>query len=134
MPRLSVFFVRASLIHLLLGFTFGGLLLADKGVMISPWIWVLLPVQIELTFIGWMAQLAVGIAFWILPRFSSAAPRGDERWSWGTFFLLQAGIGCVVLQSLFWGQWLSFTGRILEAFALAAFVIGNWQRVKPFRV
>ena len=36
MPRLSVYFVRASLIYLVLGFTFGGLLLANKGVMISP--------------------------------------------------------------------------------------------------
>jgi hypothetical protein len=131
MPRLSVYFVRASLIYLVLGTTFGGLLLANKGVMISPWIWALLPVHIEFMFIGWMIQLAVGIAFWILPRFSKNPPRGDERWSWGTLILLNTGIVCIVLQSLFGLQWLSFIGRILEALALSAFVIGNWKRVKP---
>jgi hypothetical protein len=131
MPRLSVYFVRASLIYLVLGFTLGGLLLANKGVMISPLIWALLPIHIEFTFIGWMIQLAIGIAFWILPRFSRSPIRGDERWSWGALILLNAGIGFVVLQSLFGLHWLSFIGRILEAFALAAFVIGNWKRVKP---
>ena len=131
MPRLSVYFVRASLVYLVLGFTFGGLLLANKGVMLSPWIWALLPVHIEFMFIGWMIQLAIGIAFWILPRFSKGPLRGNERWSWGTLILLNAGILCIVLQSLFGLQWFSFIGRILEAFALTAFVIGNWKRVKP---
>ncbi len=131
MPRLSVYFVRASLIYLILGFTLGGLLLANKGVMISPLIWALLPIHIEFTFVGWMVQLAIGIAFWILPRFSKSPIRGDERWSWGAFILLNAGIICVVLQSLFGLHWLSFIGRIFEALALTAFVIGNWKRVKP---
>jgi len=131
MPRLSVYFVRASLIYLVLGFTFGGLLLANKGVMISPWIWALLPVHIEFTFIGWMIQLVIGIAFWILPRFSNRPPRGNVLWSWSTLILLNAGILCIVLQSLFDLQWFSFIGRILETLALTAFVIGNWKRVRP---
>jgi hypothetical protein len=136
MPRLSVYFVRASLIYLVLGFTFGGLLLANKGVMFSPFIWALLPGHIEFTFIGWMVQLAIGIAFWILPRFAQRESplRGNESWSWGTLILLNAGILCIVLQSLFGLQWLSFIGRILEAIALISFVIGNWKRVRPFSV
>ena len=131
MPRLSVYFVRASMVNLILGFTFGGFLLANKGILISPSIWALLPIHIEFTFIGWMIQLAIGIAFWILPRFSDEHPRGNESWSWGTFILLNTGITCIVLQSLFGVQWLSFTGRIFEALALISFVIGNWRRVKP---
>jgi hypothetical protein len=134
MPRLSVYFVRASLIYLVLGFTFGGLLLANKGVTLSPFIWALLPAHIEFTFIGWMVQLALGVAFWILPRFSKRPLRGNESWSWSTFILLNAGILCIVLQSLFGLQWFSFIGRILEALALTAFVIGNWKRVRPFSV
>jgi hypothetical protein len=131
MPRLSVYFVRASLIYLVLGFTFGGLLLANKGVMISPFIWALLPIHIEFLFIGWMIQLAIGIAFWILPRFSKGPLRGNERWSWSTFILLNAGILCIVLQSLFGLQWFSVLGRVLETLALTAFAIGNWKRVRP---
>ncbi|MBL8103356.1 MAG: hypothetical protein JNM02_12550 [Anaerolineales bacterium] len=131
MPRLSVYFVRASLVYLILGFTFGGFLLANKGIMLSPMIWSFLPIHIEFTFIGWMVQLAIGIAFWILPRFSSNTPRGNENWTWGTFILLNIGIICIVLQSLFNTQPLSFIGRVLEVLAFAAFVIGNWKRVKP---
>jgi len=131
MPRLSVYFVRASLIYLAVGFTFGGLLLANKGVLISPLIWMLLPIHIEFLFVGWLIQLAIGIAFWILPRFSQGASRGDERWSWAAFALINIGILIVVLQSLFGVQWLIFFGRSLEIFGLIAFVIGNWKRVKP---
>ena len=42
MPRLSVWFVRFSLIHLFLGFTIGGLILANKGIPFAPWVWNLL--------------------------------------------------------------------------------------------
>lgn len=131
MPRLSAYFVRASLIYLLLGFTFGGLLLANKGVMILPIIWMLLPIHIEFAFMGWMVQLAMGVAFWILPRFSNGPPRGNERLSWLAFLFMNAGILFVTLQSLFGAQWFTFAGRILEILGLAAFAIGNWKRVKP---
>lgn len=133
MPRLSVFFVRASLIYLLLAFTFGGLILANKGVMISARIWALLPLHIEFAFVGWMFQLAMGVAFWILPRFSSSAtPRGNESWSWVAFVLVNAGIALVVLQTLLGRQWLLLVGRGLELLGLLAFAVGNWKRIKPF--
>lgn len=131
MPRLSVIFVRTSLIYLAAGFTFGGLLLANKGVFISPLIWMLLPTHIEFLMMGWLVQLAMGMAFWILPRFSQGAPRGNERWSWAALIFLNIGILLAVLQSLTGAQWLMFFGRVLETLGLAAFVIGNWKRVKP---
>lgn len=131
MPRLSVYFVRASLIYLLLGFTFGGLMLANKGVMISPMIFALLPLHIEFAFVGWMVQLTMGIAFWILPRFSHGTPRGNEQLSWLAFLLINAGLFFVLLQSLSANEWLSPAGRILEALSLAVFAIGNWKRIKP---
>lgn len=130
MPRLSVYFVRASLIYLLIGFTFGGLLLANKGIMISPVIWALLPIHIELAFVGWMIQLAMGIAFWILPRFSRGSPRGDERLSWLAFVFVNTGILFVALQ-ISETPWLAFAGRILETMGLIAFAMGNWKRIKP---
>lgn len=134
MPRLSVYFIRASLIYLLLGFTFGGLLLANKGVMISPAIWALLPIHIEFAFAGWMIQLAMGVAFWILPRFSSGLPRGDERLSWLALLCINIGILCVVLQGLFGINWSAFTGRVLEMLGLLLFAVGNWGRIKAHGV
>ncbi len=133
MPRLSVFFVRAALIYLLLAFTFGGLLLVNKGIMISARIWALLPLHMEFAFVGWMFQLAMGVAFWILPRFSSSpTPRGNEDWSWAAFILVNIGIAFIVLQVLLEEQWLFLAGRGIELLGLFAFAIGNWKRVKPF--
>jgi hypothetical protein len=132
MPRLSIYFVRASLIHLLFGFTVGGLMLANKGVMISPSIWALLPLHIEFAFIGWMIQLAMGVAFWILPRFPKGPPRGEERLSWAALLLVNLGILFVVLDVLFTQPLLTFSGRLLEAAGLLTFVTGNWKRIKPF--
>lgn len=131
MPRLSVYFIRASLIYLLLGLTVGGVLLVNKGTMFMPMVWAFLPVHIEFSFTGWMVQLALGVAFWILPRFSTHPIRGNERLSWISFFFLNAGIWLVILQSLAGSNWLTFTGRVFEVFAVVLFVIGNWKRVKP---
>jgi hypothetical protein len=130
MPRLSVYFIRASLIYLLVGFAFGGLLLANNGIMISPAIWALLPIHIEFAFVGWMIQLAMGVAFWILPRFPRGSPRGDERLSWLALILVNLGIFLVMLQGPGL-QWLSVAGRAIETMAVILFVIGNWKRIKP---
>ena len=79
MPRLSAWFIRASLIYLLLGFAFGALILAQKGISYYPLVWNLFPIHMEFLLIGWFAQLAMGVAFWILPRFSSGQPRGNVK-------------------------------------------------------
>jgi hypothetical protein len=131
MPRLSVYFVRASLVYLALGLTVGGLLLANKGVMFLPAIWAWLPAHIEFSFVGWMIQLALGIAFWILPRFPTHPIRGNEQWSWSTFFLLNLGIWFVVLQIAVPVEWLSLAGRVLELLGVGLFAVGNWRRIKP---
>lgn len=131
MPRLSVWFVRAALIYLTLGFTFGGLMLANKGVPIHPLIWRLLPSHIEFLLFGWTIQLAFGVAFWILPRWRTQ--RGNVRPAWAAFLLLNGGIWLVVAGSWFnWPAWTLVSGRLLETAAVAAFAWHAWPRVKPW--
>ncbi len=132
MPRISRWFVRTSLIYLALGSTFGALLLADKGVSVWPLIWLALPWHMEFLLLGWMVQLAMGVAFWILPRFSSGPPRGNEFWIWLAYVCLNTGIAMIILQTWMRTEWLPVAGRFLEAAAVLLFVIGNWRRVKPF--
>ena len=134
MPRLSVYFIRASLIYLLLGFTFGALLLANKGLMHSPAIWMLLPIHIEFDLVGWLVQLAMGVAFWILPRFSKGSARGNEELSWFAFILINAGILLVVANGMFETDGLMLIGRVSETLALILFAFGNWRRIKPHGV
>lgn len=134
MPRLSVWFVRFSLIHLFLGFTIGGLILANKGIPFAPWVWNLLPAHMEFLLLGWMVQLAMGVAFWILPRFKSNPPRGNVNLIWGTLVLLNVGIVMVVIQPLISMSWLALAGRFLETSSVLLFVLSSWQRVKPIEV
>ncbi|MFN8404709.1 MAG: hypothetical protein U0V48_14310 [Anaerolineales bacterium] len=88
---------------------------------------VVLPLHIEFAFIGWMVQLAMGVAFWILPRLSHGSPRGNEKFIWAAFALLNTGIFLVVIQNLFGVNGSAFIGRIMELLGLAAFAAGNWN-------
>lgn len=131
MPRLSVWFVRAALIYLGLGFTFGGLLLANKGVLLHPLLWRLLTAHIEFLLFGWTLQLAFGVAFWILPRWQTQ--RGDVRPAWAALLLINVGIWLVTLAGwLDWPTWSLAFGRLLEATAVIAFAIHAWPRIKPW--
>jgi hypothetical protein len=131
MPRLSAWFVRAALIYLGLGFTFGGLLLANKGFALHPLTWRLLPAHIEFLLFGWTLQLIFGVAFWILPRWQTQ--RGDVRPAWVALLLVNAGVWLVVLTGwLNWPAWSMLAGRLLEAAAVAAFAAHAWPRVKPW--
>lgn len=132
MPLLTRLSVRLALLYLTLGATLGALLLIHKGLTIMPWAWSLLPVHIEVMFIGWMTQFALGMAFWILPRFSGRQPRGEERWNWAAFVFLNLGLGFTCLASLGVLRAPLWIGRGLQGLGLLCFLIGNWRRVYPF--
>ena len=134
MPRLSYLFIRASLVYLVLGFTLGGLILTNKSIPFAPFIWALLPAHIEFLTLGWLTQLALGVAFWILPRLASNTPRGNERWSWTAFVLVNLGIALNIASPYVGLTWLGLSARILQAIGVAAFAIGNWQRIYPLKI
>jgi hypothetical protein len=129
-PRLSCWFIRAALIYLALGFTLGSLLLFHKGVPLHPLVWRLLPAHIEFLLLGWTAQLALGVAFWILPRFGGS--RGDERPAWAAFVLLNAGVWLAGAgASLAAPGVIPFLGRAAEVGAAVAFAVHAWPRIRP---
>lgn len=131
MPRLSVLMIRAALLYLGVGFLFGGLLLFNKGIPFAPILWRLLPVHIDLLIFGWMMQLALGVAFWIVPRFSTA-PRYGRVWL--------AALACALLNAgtllSVAGQWsgshlLQLGGRVSLLLAGISFVLHILPRIKP---
>lgn len=132
MPRLTVWFLRTALIYLAGGFTFGALLLFHKGVPLDVAVWRLLPLHIEFVLIGWTAQLAMGVAFWILPRLIRGPARGNERLIWIAYGAFNIGVLLAATSQLVagWG-WGLFVGRLLELAAVALFAAGIWPRVKP---
>lgn len=132
MPRLSVWFVRASFIYLVLGLFFGALILMEKGFALYALIWNLLPFHMEFLLIGWLIQLAMGVAFWIIPRFSRGASRGPEHLVWFSFAFLNAGILLTATQ--LWFPSMLIIGRIAEVVAWILYIIGSWKRIKPHGV
>jgi hypothetical protein len=129
MPRLSVWTIRAALVHLGLGFTFGALMLTNKGLPVAPVFWRLLPIHIEMLMVGWLIQLAMGVAFWILPRWNTSR---------GTVWPVTAGViglntGILVIAGSAWFGWSPgwLIGRGLEMAAVIGFAIHIWPRVKP---
>jgi hypothetical protein len=133
MPRVSVWFVRMSLIALLLGVTSGAVILGAKGVGATEAVMFLLPAHIELVLVGWMLQLAMGVAQWILPRFGARGPARGSQAAWIAFGALNMGVLCLVATAMASGalaQGLRWGGRVAEAAAVGAFLTSVWSRVR----
>lgn len=131
MPGLSRWMVKFALGYLSLGFTLGGLLLANKGVPLHPALWLTLPAHQEFLLTGWMVHLALGVAFWILPRFSQEPRRGNTKFAWAGWILLNLGIWTISLSPLVPGwAWMPLIGRLLQACGGLAFALHAWPRVK----
>jgi len=133
MPKLSRWMIRTALGYLAAGFFLGALLLAKKAYPELPVSYKLLPVHTELLIFGWTLQLVMGVAYWILPRFSSARPRGPEWPVLLAIFLLNGGVLLVLLAELSPASpGLLIFGRIMEAGSAIAFALHAWPRVKAF--
>lgn len=131
MPRLTVWMVRAALLHLGAGFTFGALMLFNKGTPVNGMIWQLLWPHVELVLLGWTLQLGMGVAFWIMPRFSGPRRYGRVWLGWAAFGLLNAGVLVVIGGLLAGTDGLIALGRALEVLAAGAFALHLWPRIKP---
>ncbi len=131
MPKLARWYVRAALLYFALGATYGALILFNKGVPL-PWpVWRWLPAHIEIMLFGWLLQFAMGVGFWIFPRFWRS--RGNEKPAWLAFWLLNAGV-CLLVFSPAAGRFgglAAFAGRLAETGAVGAFILHAWPRIKP---
>lgn len=130
MPPLSTYFVRLAFTHLTIGFTIGALMLANKGVPFAGWLWRLRPAHIEILLVGWLIQLALGVSFWITPRFWEKPARGNVTGAWLALFLLNAGVLLVSTTTFFGLQtYFVLAGRLLECAAAVAFALHLWPRI-----
>lgn len=139
MPRLSCWFIRLALIYLGVGVLGGGLILSAKGYpAVLGWSWLLLPAHIELLIVGWLIQLTMGMAYWILPRLDGAGNRGRPVLAWASLIMLNAGVtgtATLLLTRAIFPQagmdLLLIPAALLHPLALAAFVGHAWPRVRP---
>ena len=130
MTRASMIIVRLSLAYLVVGTTIGSLLLGLKGWPVVNDLLVLRPLHFEFLLFGWMVQLAIGVASWILPKIAS---RSGTTALTASVVLLNAGIWSAALGDTVDLAVLLFTGRALQMAAIGTFAWYIWPRVRSFR-
>lgn len=134
MPPLSRIMIRAALINGWLGMTLAALLLINKGLpgVLPGNLWRWLPVHMNMLLVGWMVQLAMGVAYWIMPRLH-LSERGRVQFAIAAGILLNIGVWVHGLAILLRG-WIGWqaAGLILETSAVATFIFHVYPRIKTF--
>jgi hypothetical protein len=132
-PFLSVLLVRTALCWLAAGAAMGALLLASKALPLPGEVFRLFHVHSEAVLVGWMVQFAMGVAWWILPKFPRLPERGPAAPVWAAWLLLNAGVLLAgVGRSLGAPDGVVMAGRSAELLAAAAFAAAAWPRIKAF--
>ena len=134
MPKLSVWMVRSSLVCMGIGFLFGSLVLHHKGVPIFLWSWRLLPPHIEFMIFGWTVQLAMGIGFWILPRFPQGDRYGNTLLGWVAFALFDIGLLAGAWAGYAANAAMQAAGRGVMLVGVLVYIWVMWPRIRAFGV
>ena len=137
MPRLSVLMIRSALLHFVVGWALGAAILWQKGLGGWPTAWNALPLHLHMALIGWIGQLALGMAYWIAPRFVRATTaqgnfvqsRGREGLAWTGAALINAS----TLAALLAGPAGIEVGAGIALLGVMAFALHLWARIKPYR-
>lgn len=135
MPRVSRWLVRSALMALLLGLATLAAIAARPVAGLPAWVVLLGPAALHLLTVGWLTQMVFGVALWMFPRASAAAPRGSERLGWLAWTGLNVGLALRVV-----AEPLALTGQplpgllilsaLLQFLAALAFVVNIWPRVR----
>lgn len=144
MPKLSRIMIRLAFLHCWVGFGLATLLISRKGLpeqfdsaLWQSYIWQWLPAHVDMLLLGWMVQLSMAVAYWILPRLAGT---GSERGRFGfavtAATLLNIGIvifaGAVLLAAWYpdW-LWVQSVGLTLQLLAIMAYGVHAWPRIRP---
>jgi hypothetical protein len=132
MPTITRWLVKTSLVMLVAGLALG-VYLYLPGASVGG----LFPLYLHLLTFGWLTQLIIGIALWMLPKYTLERPRGDERLNWLIYLCLNLGL---VLRALFeplpptalppWRGLGLVAAALLQWLAGMLFILQAWPRVK----
>ncbi|SMO47863.1 cbb3-type cytochrome c oxidase subunit I [Fodinibius sediminis] len=133
MPTVSRWMIRASLVYLLAGFIIGAAILISKAYPSYSSVWSLLPIHIEMSIFGWIIQLTMGTAYWILPRYLKGTARGNPTTARIMVIIFNAGILVNVFSFMnILPSTAIVLGRLLEVLAVILFIALHWQRAVSY--
>ena len=135
MPLPSRWMIRGSFFYLLVGFFLGAILLFNKAYPFYPQVWTLLAIHIEVLIFGWIIQLTLGTAYWILPKNITKQPRKIKKLALAMATLLNGGILLNISDHIlrFW-EYAWVAGRSLELLSVVLFIALHWDRITSFRM
>jgi cbb3-type cytochrome oxidase subunit 1 len=133
MPTPSRLMIKASMLYMLTGFVIGALILISKVYPEYSWAWSLLSVHIEVSIFGWVIQLTMGTAYWILPRYLKTKSRGNPKLALAMIGMLNLGILMNVSSYLdMIASSATILGRLLEVGAVVLFIVLHWNRAVSY--
>jgi hypothetical protein len=140
MPPIARSFVKAAFIYFLAAFLLGALMMLDRWLSFSRWLKVVYLSQLHLLVVGWITQLAIGVAYWIFPRFlkeQDSRPRGSDGLAWAVLICLNAGLlvrfvfePLYLMQPQSWLAALMALSGVLQALAALGFGWLVWGRIR----
>jgi hypothetical protein len=140
MPPIARNLIKASFVYLVAAFLLGALMMLDDWLAFSRWLQAVYLSQLHLLVVGWITQLAIGVAYWMFPRFlkeQNPRPRGSDALAWTVFLCLNAGLLLRFLVEPFslmnpqpWLGALVALSGILQAVAALGFAWLIWGRIR----
>jgi len=137
-PIESRLFIKTALVALVLAFSAGAALAiaSSVGVAVSP-IWAI--EHAHLAFVGWLVNIVIGIALWMLPLARERYPRTAGRYPpWApmtVYALLNGGLALRIVSEPFLAtgavaRTALFVSAVAQLAAILLFAYVAWQRVR----
>ena len=141
MPYVSRLFIKAGIAYLVLTFIAGALLIMLEAAG-RPVPFVIAIEHGHAGFVGWLVNMVIGVAYWLLPanraRFPQTQGRYPERLARFSFYALNTGLALRLLDEPWFtfqpssaGAGLLYVAAFLQLFGIGAFAWIAWQRVFP---
>lgn len=139
MPLESRLFVKTSVIALVLTFAWGAVMAVEEsmGHPVTP-IWAV--EHAHLAFVGWLVNLVVGIALWMLPLARATYPQTQGRYPralpYVAYVCLNVGLVMRIVSEPYVAQSATAavalgTSAVLQVSAIALFAAVAWVRTRP---
>ena len=137
MPPLTRWFIKCSMISLVLAFLVRAVMAVLPVWEMQAGVAALAPVYLHLFMWGWVTQLIFGVVYWMFPKYSKDSPHGHEGLWQATFWLFNIGLLLRVIgeplhllrPEALWA-WLTALSAVAQGLAGLFFVANTWPRVK----
>lgn len=128
MPSVSSVFIRWSLVQLAIASTLGLILVVSKALGEYSWWWQFRSLHTEGMWFGWIINLVLGTAWWIMPkRLDFPDKYGIQAFAWLSFGFMQIDwFYRLLVEPNIVPVYISLTPLV----AVICFVIGIWPRLK----